>query len=406
MDCNNNVNCDIENKEIFEKLVLQKAKKGFRIIDVKDEYREEIEELIIPESWQIIAIINKSPYGPGPFKNCKKLRTVILPSTLKSIQNRAFNYCESLEVLHLPDSLETLGDSNFAHCGSLAEVTLPDNLKSIGCDNFEGSAFYNDPRNWTHDGCLYIGKYFLKYNAYTPTSIEVRDGTEIIANGACKYSRFSTVTFPETLRHIGDEAFYNCTNLSNITLPDGIEYIGKGAFKIRTGYYDYELDIGILVSEGTFKDGKIVLEYEFGFIPPAQLRAIADKLDEYLLKIEYEVEHSYDNSDDDRCEDSYSRYDSYTYREMDIRHNSKALLRIDGEIRGLVFRVKGDREDDPHIFLFDGSRNFSMTLGYSASHSSDYMFIKKMALVKKGENGAPESAVKVRFNPYKLSASI
>ena len=127
-----------------------------------------------------------------------------------------------------------------------------------------------------------------------------------------------------------------------------------------------------------------------------------------LSRIEYEDEYSYDNSDDERCEDSHSRYDSVCYRELDAAKNTKALLRVDGEIKGVVFRVRSTPSSEPelHPFLFDGSYSCSMTVGYSASHSSNFLTVCKVTLVKRGTDGAPETGGYINFEPGKLSTSI
>ena len=59
---------------------------------------------------------------------------------------------------------------------------------------------------------------------------------------------------------------------------------------------------------------------------------------------------------------------------------------------------------DQIIFFFDGRQYQSLTLGYSASHSSCYSNIYKITLVKKGENGAPEEGGYINFSPYEKSA--
>ena len=47
-----------------------------------------------------------------------------------------------------------------------------------------------------------------------------------------------------------------------------------------------------------------------------------------------------------------------------------------------------------------------MTLGYSASHSSNYVTVTKVELVKKGENGAPLEGAYINFEPSEMSTSI
>ena len=61
----------------------------------------------------------------------KKLRSVSLPSTLKTIGQRAFEECENLLKIEIPSSVTAIESSAFLNSG-LAEVKLNEGLKSIG----------------------------------------------------------------------------------------------------------------------------------------------------------------------------------------------------------------------------------------------------------------------------------
>lgn len=61
----------------------------------------------------------------------KKLRSVSLPSTLRTIGQRAFEDCENLLKIEIPSSVTTIESSAFLNSG-LAEVKLNEGLKSIG----------------------------------------------------------------------------------------------------------------------------------------------------------------------------------------------------------------------------------------------------------------------------------
>lgn len=61
----------------------------------------------------------------------KKLRSVSLPSTLKTIGQRAFEECENLLKIEIPSSVTAIESSAFLNSG-LAEVKLSEGLKSIG----------------------------------------------------------------------------------------------------------------------------------------------------------------------------------------------------------------------------------------------------------------------------------
>jgi hypothetical protein len=82
---------------------------------------------------------------------------------------------------------------------------------------------------------------------------------------------------------------------------------------------------------------------------------IADFFSTRLLKIYFEDTRSYDNSDDERVSDSYSRSNSYVYREVDVEQDLYGLVMKDGEIKGVVFYVKNNSRDVyAKVFNFDG----------------------------------------------------
>ena len=61
-----------------------------------------------------------------------KLEEIVLPSTVKSIGDYAFNDCTSLKGIELSEGLESIGDYAFQGCTSLEDVNLPSTLKTIG----------------------------------------------------------------------------------------------------------------------------------------------------------------------------------------------------------------------------------------------------------------------------------
>ena len=69
-------------------------------------------------------------------ENCRELKKVILPSTLKVIGNAAFCYCEKLTDIVLPEGLEVIRDDAFGCCVSLKHLELPSSLKFIGPESF------------------------------------------------------------------------------------------------------------------------------------------------------------------------------------------------------------------------------------------------------------------------------
>ena len=162
------------------------------------------------------------------------LVTVYAPN-VKEIDEQAFYGCKKLESIYAP-GVETIGMGAFADC-ALTEFEISGSLKSIGYSVFEGCenfvAFYatvNGEKVYTYefdgviinDGAVYIksptGYVLTCYpTAKTDTTLTVIPGTVKINFGAAiGNEHLETVILPESLKYIGNFAFYKCSNLKYV----------------------------------------------------------------------------------------------------------------------------------------------------------------------------------------------
>ena len=148
-------------------------------------------------------------------------------SHITVIGKSAFSKCAGLTELHLPDSVTSIGESAFKGSGLTGELQLPNSITSIGNEAF---------RNVKIEGNLVLPSAltFLGTRAFNETTI-------------------SSVTFPGTLKNIGNYAFYNCPNLSGtLIIPEGVVSIGTAAFT-KTGIEKLELADSVqTISAGAF----------------------------------------------------------------------------------------------------------------------------------------------------------
>ena len=141
--------------------------------------------LTLPEGLEVI--------GESAFEWCNNLVHVDFPSTLKTVENRAFYAGYMGCGLDLP-AAETIGDEAFAQCIRITDpVYLPEGLKTIG-----SSAFYC---------CSWLGEVYL------PSTVETI-GERAFADSAMNYLVFEGVQLPE----IAQNAFENCWYLADIDL--------------------------------------------------------------------------------------------------------------------------------------------------------------------------------------------
>lgn len=148
-------------------------------------------------------------------------------SHITTIGVSAFRNCAGLTELHLPDSVTSIGESAFKDSGLTGELQLPNSVTSIGNEAF---------RNVKIEGDLVLP------NALTFLGTRAFYGTAI-----------SSVTFPGTLKNIGNYAFYNCSKLSGtLIIPEGVVSIGTAAFT-KTGIEKLELADSVqTISAGAF----------------------------------------------------------------------------------------------------------------------------------------------------------
>ena len=73
---------------------------------------------------------------PEAFKDCKSLKTCLLPECLEEIGQETFESCTKLKKIVLPANLRILGARAFADCWRL-RVFFHESLKEIGDDAFE-----------------------------------------------------------------------------------------------------------------------------------------------------------------------------------------------------------------------------------------------------------------------------
>ena len=90
--------------------------KKLKKIDIEMFYGSNIESIIIPNSVKSI--------GDAAFNQCERLESIVIPNSVKSIGDGAFAYCESLISIVIPDSVESIGNLAFYRCESLKSVSF------------------------------------------------------------------------------------------------------------------------------------------------------------------------------------------------------------------------------------------------------------------------------------------
>lgn len=170
----------------------------------------EVPEKIGRDTVTVIGEYAFSPYAPrltrdrGEF--LKTVTKIVLPDTIKVIEDSAFYFLGGLEEINIPDGVTKIGEKAFSCCIKLpANAVIPDSVAEIGSGVFSN--------------CKNLETITL------PMGIpEIPD--YMFSN--CR--NLKAVNVPDTVKRIGLWAFRTCDELEEIVLPEGVEEIARESF--------------------------------------------------------------------------------------------------------------------------------------------------------------------------------
>ena len=194
-----------------------------------------------------------SSIGDDAFRGCTGLTSISLPDALSSIGGSAFSGCTGLTSISFPDGLASIGDYAFYECSGLTSISFPDGLVSIGNGAFRrctGLTSITLP-----DGLVSIGNSFFQ-DCSSLASIMLPAGLTSIGNSVFQdCSSLASIMLPAGLTSIGNSAFSGCTGLTSISFPNGLASIGDYAFKKCSGLTSLTLPDGLSsIGNGAFQD--------------------------------------------------------------------------------------------------------------------------------------------------------
>lgn len=208
--------------------------------------------------------------------------SVIVPSeidgyTVSELGREAFIYKENLTDITIPDSITYIDSYAFIGSDNLKEIYYAGSEKQWkeATAYFEADTLKNITVHYNYDGPLFTSmisdmmtngifnyRYSLedstaeiyKCNVYEPeeddTDVTVPselDGHTVTAVGSWSFynSAVKSVTIPDTVISIGDDAFAICFYLENITIPGSVTSIGENAFESCIALKDITIPKGV-----------------------------------------------------------------------------------------------------------------------------------------------------------------
>ena len=165
--------------------------------------------------------------GAGAFSFDAALREAVIPNSVETIEERAFEGCRALKNVDIPDSVQYIQQMAFKDCVILSSVELPDKVDRIDNDLFRNCFSL---KSVTANGAR--GIMFDAFNSCVSlVSFNIPDSVEYIGAGAFQYcSSLEAVVIPEGVTEISFDVFEYCSSLKSVEIPKSVTKIEITAF--------------------------------------------------------------------------------------------------------------------------------------------------------------------------------
>lgn len=228
---------------------------------------------------------NVKTIGYNAFCWCDELQKIEIPEGVTELKSYAFAWCNHLTTVILPSTMEKLGSYAFGCC-SIGSIEVKTNNPIIlssstfsypsiatlyvpaGCaEKYRNASYWKDfknivegsipkrdlidfvdmsakdicVKNWDTDGdgelskaeaasVKDLGTTFRANYLSSFDELQYFTGITIIPDEAFYYTKLKSITFPPTLKSIGNSAFSRCDKLKRVVIPEGVLSIGDDAF--------------------------------------------------------------------------------------------------------------------------------------------------------------------------------
>ena len=166
--------------------------------------------------------------GQLAFNSCTGLQKVTIGNSVTTIGERAFSECRGLQKVTIGNSVTTIGKFAFTSCTGLQKVTIGNSVTAIGYGAFDSCSGLTEitiPNAVTTIGVWAFSSCTGLTEVTIPNSVTTIEGYAFT-----RCTGLKTVTIGNSVTTIEDGAFNGCTQMESVTIGEKVESIGESAF--------------------------------------------------------------------------------------------------------------------------------------------------------------------------------
>ena len=135
--------------------------------------------------------------GKKAFDECKTIKKVIIPNSVKSIGEYAFYDCSGLKSITIGNSVTSIGSSAFNSCYSLTNVTIGNSVTSIGSSAFSSCYYLTNVTignsvtsigEYAFSGCSILTDVYYTGSQQQWNNIVIADYNDSLKNATIHYN--------------------------------------------------------------------------------------------------------------------------------------------------------------------------------------------------------------------------
>lgn len=198
-------------------------------------------DVIIPQGIKSI--------GAYAFAGCTNLKSIIIPDSVTEIGKVAFFWCHNLKCITIPESVTEINNTAFVCCWHLSHITVD-----------EKNNKYHSANN-----CLIESASKTLIVGCNDSVIPTDGSVTRIAKFAFAGKGLKSITIPNNVIDIEEQAFIACKNIVQINIENGVQNIGYQTFAYCTALISISIPDSVTTIDSMFLLGcKELIQIKIG----------------------------------------------------------------------------------------------------------------------------------------------